>query len=158
MLVVKICSKCADKHKQNVELICRRHIEQSIILILIHRSQLVGIDPIYISAWKITRSASHCSAPIIAPSATASSKSSSRWLTKVLFYTSAFSSIIHHLMILRTNQPCCFRRSKAASHKARLWALPYSFILISFLQSTTESVPFGLPSHQPSPVRNITSN
>ena len=52
MLVVKICSKCADKHKQNVELICRRHIEQSIILILIHRSQLVGIDPIYISAWK----------------------------------------------------------------------------------------------------------
>ena len=77
---------------------------------------------------------------------------------KSYFYTSAFSSIIHHLMILRTNQPCCFRRSKAASHKARLWALPYSFILIFFLQSTTESVPFGLPSHQPSPVRNITSN
>ena len=52
MLVVKICSQCADKHKQNIELICRCHIEQSIILILIYRSQLVGIDPIYISAWK----------------------------------------------------------------------------------------------------------
>ena len=159
MLVVKICSKCADKHKQNVELICRRHIEQSIILILIHRSQLIGIDPIYISAWKNNEvgvallCAYHCAlcnriVKIIFKVAH----------QKSYFYTSAFSSIIHHLMILRTNQPCCFRRSKAASHKARLWALPYLFILISFLQSTTESVPFGLPSHQPSPVRNITSN